>query len=43
MNSDMRINLKSVVLDELLTLTCPALMSLSSPEVMETFTDSEPE
>ena len=33
---------KSISLDELLTLSCPALRN-SFPEVIETFTDREPE
>lgn len=37
------INLKRVVFDDLLTLSCPALRNSSLPKVMETFTEVEPE
>lgn len=32
-----------IFLDELLTLNCPSLMNSSLLEVMETFTEEEPE
>lgn len=36
-------SLRSMSLDVLLTLSCPALMNWSLPKVMETFTDKEPD